>query len=114
MFSTHRQVAIYQGNTIYQRLPGFEFTPILLGKIASYIVQAPDGQCTVFAFMYPLLAAWAGDAIDEGRLLADAVRTIERAIAAPRLGIRRDFTYEYHADRYAEVEQPAWWIPTAP
>ena len=114
VLSTHRSVGTYHGWAISQRLPGFEFTPMLLGKIASFVVEGPERQLTVFAFMYPLLASWADGALDEERLMADAVRTIQGAVEGDRLGSQRDLTFEYHAGRYIEVDHPAWWIPTAP
>ena len=114
MLPTHRQIKTYQGCTIYQRLPGFEFTPMLLGKIASYVMRDPEGRLTVFAFMYGLLALEQRDAIDEEQLLAAAVQTIEDAVDAARLASRRDFTFEYQGGHFVEADQPAWWIPTAP
>ncbi len=45
----------YSGHQLLRRLPGFEFTPMLLAKISSLIVLRPSGGRAVFAFMYPLL-----------------------------------------------------------
>lgn len=114
MLPTHRQVATHHGCAIYQRLPGFEFTPVLLGKIASYVVRNAQGQFTVFAFMYPLLALEQDIDIEEDTLLATAVQTIEEAIDGMRLGGKRDVTFEFQGGQYVEVDRPAWWIPTAP
>ena len=113
MLPTHRQVATYRDHTIYQRQPGFEYTPIMLAKVASYLVLAPGDQITVFAFLYSLLAPLEGEAIEEERLLTEAVAVIRRRIETG-LSSDRDLTYEYRDGRYLEVAQPRWWIPTRP
>ncbi|MEZ4571643.1 MAG: hypothetical protein R2849_15180 [Thermomicrobiales bacterium] len=65
MLDTHRQVAEHKGYTIYQRQPGFEFTPVMLAKVASYIALDTDDRWTVYAFMYSLLLNLEGPPIDE-------------------------------------------------
>ncbi|HEX7103011.1 MAG TPA: hypothetical protein VF201_10255 [Nitrolancea sp.] len=109
MLATHQLVETHNGHEIWQRQPGFEFTPVMLGKIASFVVRAPDGQFSVFAFMYPLLASLEGD-FQEERLLNEAVRLIEHAtkqISAPH---QQDLTFEYHEAAWVEVYDPRWWI----
>jgi len=109
---THKHVKTHLGCQISQRLPGFEFTPMMLGKIASFIATTAGGEITVFAFMYSLLQQLEGEAIDEDVLLADAVSTIEDKIAAGGIGHHQERTFEYRADTYVEVTNPPWWIPS--
>lgn len=113
MLNTHRFVAAYREHEIYQRLPGFEFTPTVLAKIASYLVKAPNGQISVFAFLYSLLLEATGQPLDEERLLAEVVDVIQRSIEAGRLGTV-DYTYEYRNGKFVPVDQPRWWIPMWP
>ena len=113
MLHTHRQVATHHGAAIHQRQPGFEYTPIMLAKVASYLVQAPDGSLTVFAFLYSLLEGVGGAVVDEAGLLAQAVAVIGQELDAG-IGSGEDHTYEYHGGRFVAVEQPRWWIPTRP
>jgi len=108
---THRLVATRDGHEVYQRQPGFEFTPMLLGRIASFLVRWGDDGLAVYAFMVPLLEAGA---VDEERLLGEARRLIERRIAAGGPGDREERTFEYRGDRYVEVAEPRWWIGTWP
>lgn len=109
MLPTHTHVATHRGHDIYQRRPGFEYTPVMLGKIASYVVTWAGGDA-VCAFMYSLLDARGGAPPDEAALLADAVRAIEARIDAGALAPRADATYEYRDGRFVEVRAPRWWI----
>ena len=113
MLRTHHAVETYRDHTIYQRQPGFEFTPITLGKVASFLVQGPDGGVTVHAFLYSLLAELEAP-VDEGRLLAEALAVIREAIASPADDAAGDRTYEHHDGRFVAVREPRWWIPTRP
>lgn len=113
MLQTHRQVEVFQGHGIYQRQPGFEFTPITLGKIASFLVRAPDGRVTIFAFLYSLLAELDGP-VDERRLLSEAVTVVRSAIVSRETDEPTDRTFEYHEGRFVAVEAPRWWVPTSP
>lgn len=105
MLPTHRLVATHRGHAIYQRQPGFEYTPVMLGKIASFVVTWAGGDA-VCAFMYSLLDTPP----DEAALLAAAVQTIEERIDAGALAPRTDATYEYRDGRFVEVRDPRWWI----
>jgi hypothetical protein len=109
MLPTHRRVATYRGREIYQRQPGFEYTPVLLGKIASFVVTWAGGDA-VCAFMYSLLDALGGAPPDEAILLAAAVQAIEARIDAGALAPRTDETYEYRDGTFVEVRDPRWWI----
>lgn len=110
MLPTHQHVKTHNGYEIYQRKPGFEFTPITLGKIASFIVQGKDGSITVCAFMYSMLIALEGESIQEDELLAHAVATIERHIDEGRIGNRQELTFEYRHGAFVETSSPRWWI----
>lgn len=110
MLSTHQYVKTHNGYEIYQRKPGFEFTPIMLGKIASFIVRDNDGAVAIVAFMYSMLIALEGESVDESVLSADAVMTIQEHIDAGRIGNRQELTFEYKDGVYAEASNPRWWI----
>jgi hypothetical protein len=112
VLSTHRHVATHNGHEIWQRQPGFEFTPVMLGKIASYIARAPDGRYTVFAFMYSMLASLEGAKLQEDRLLDEAIRVIEQTIDQMDTTPQQDHTFEYHDAAWLEVRDPQWWIST--
>ena len=108
MLPTHDHVADFRGHAIYRRRPGFEFTPVTLGKIASFLVQRPDGGVAVFAFLYSLLAGLDGPLPDEAR------RAIEDAIVTGAAVAGHDLTYERHGGRWVPVDASRWWIPTMP
>ena len=112
MLPTHRHVATHEGREIWQRQPGFEFTPVMLGKIASYIVRAPDRRYTVFAFMYSMLVDLDGADLDEDRLLDEAIRVIEHTLDQNFSPPQQDLTFEYHDAGWVEVHDPRWWIST--
>jgi hypothetical protein len=110
MLPTHQHVRTHNGYEIYQRKPGFEFTPITLGKIASFIVRDNDGSVAVFAFMYSMLTALEGESIDEDKLSADAVVMIQKYIDAGRAGNHQESAFEYKHGAYVEAISPRWWI----
>ena len=110
MLATHRYVTTHNGWTIYLRQPGFEFTPVTLAKIASYIVQNDTGSWTVFAFMYSLLLELEGVSLEEEKLLETAVETIQNYLDEEKLRHRDEVTFEYRAGAYVEVIAPRWWI----
>ena len=112
MLPSHQRVATYGAYEIWQRQPGFEFTPMMLGKVASFIARVPDGRFSVFAFMYSMLAILEGVEIEEERLLDEAIRMIERVIDRDAAGQQIDFTFEYRDDTWVEVSEPLWWIRT--
>lgn len=114
MLPTHEHVADVQGHAIYRRRPGFEYTPVTLGKIASFLVRRPDGGVAVFAFLYSLLMGLGGPRPDEARLLDEALHTIEDVLAGGAATTGHDQTYERHGDRWVPVDAPRWWIPTTP
>lgn len=113
MLATHRLATTYRGYAIYQRDPGFEFTPMLLGKIASFLVTWPENQVLVCAFMYALLDTPAGEAGTEPVLLARAVETIQAWLDSHEPRHRAEITFELRGGRYEEVIAPRWWIPTS-
>lgn len=112
MLSTHQHVATHNGYEIWQRQPGFEFTPVMLGKIASFIVRAPDRQYTVIAFMYSMLVNLEGAELGEDRLLDEAIRVIESTIDQTSPPPQQDLAFEYHDAVWVEVHDPRWWIST--
>ena len=111
MLPTHRPVATSQGATIFQRQPGFEYTPVLLGRIASFLVQRDDGQWVAVAVLVPFLDGRRPVARDDAALLAQAVRRIEALLETGRLWARPDWTFVYRDGDYVEVVDPPWWIP---
>ncbi len=111
MLSTHRKVAIHRGYTILQREPGFEFTPVMMAKVASHIVYRDDDGWTLFAFMYSLLDQIGGTEIDEDGLLESAVALIRSRIDAGDLNNGAELTFEWRSGEYVEASSPRWWIP---
>lgn len=112
MLPTHRHVASHGGYEIHQRQPGFEFTPGLLGKIASFLLRGPDGRLANVAFMYSFLALIDDSTIQEDQLLATAVETINGVIDQGLITDHFEATFEYHNSAWQEVRDPRWWIPT--
>ncbi len=112
MLPTHERIAAYHGHEIYLRQPGFEFTPMLLGKIASCLVHGPRGEVASIAAMYSLLLLAGDQAPSEVRLLADLVHLIERLIDEGVIVDRYEATLEYRAGRWVAVDDPRWWMPT--
>lgn len=112
MLPTHQQLADYHNHTIYQRQPGFEYTPVLLGRIASFLVCAPGDTLAVFAFMVPLLPDAAGPLPDDAALLAAATGVIRATIDQGTLPAQFEATYEYRNGNYKPVNDPRWWVPT--
>lgn len=110
MRETHERVADYRDHVIWLRRPGFEFTPVMLGKIASFIVRGPDDTVAVFAFMYSLLDYLDGPPANEAQLLDEARRVIEAAIEAHPLPHQHEATYEYRDGAWTPVTAPRWWI----
>jgi hypothetical protein len=96
---------------IRRRRPGFEFTPMLLGKIGSYLVFDGSGSCAVFAFMYRFGTLRAEPEPDEEHLALMAVDTIKHALDEAERVVGADRTFELHGGRWNEVERPGWWIP---
>jgi hypothetical protein len=97
---------------VLRRRPGFEFTPVLLGKISPLIVRPPTGGWAVFTFMFPLLTR-KGDPTDEDEShLTTAPDTITRlAIDEGRAINSAELTYEWRDGGWREVLHPAWWLP---
>lgn len=122
MLPTHEHVEAYQGFEIYRRRPGFEYTPVMLGKVASFLVHGSEGQLVVFAFMYSLLAPFTPGAgndggaggidLNEGDLLAAALAVIEAAIDHGVVADRQDLTFELRDGVWTPVREPRWWIST--
>ena len=110
MLPTHQYITTHNGYEIYQRKPGFEFTPITLGEIASYIVRGEGGSVAVAAFMYSMLIALEGKSIDEDKILAHAVATIRGYIDAGRTGNHEELTFAYNHGTFVEVSSPRWWV----
>ncbi len=104
-------IAEHAGHQILRRKPGFEFTPMLLGKISSLIVRPPTGGFAVFAFMFPLLNS-QGDlaAADEPHLANEALSITRLAIEQNSATHGRQMAYEWQGDRWQEVFNPSWWV----
>ena len=112
MLPTHEHVEDYRGHAIHRRKPGFEYTPILLGRIASFLVRGPGDRLAVFAFMVPLLRDGAGEATGDDALLAAATGIIRATIDRGADTARSEATYEYRDGGYTPVADPRWWIAT--
>ncbi len=105
-------VTEHAGHQVLRRRPGFEFTPILLGKVSSLIVRPPTGGWAVVAFMVPLLTG-QGDSTDvaESHLTTEAVAVTRLAIDDGRALDGAELTYEWRDGGWPEVLHPAWWLP---
>ncbi len=108
------QVRTHRGHVIRRREPGFEFTPMLLGKISAYLVVPPQADPAVFAFMFPFPELDRRPApLDEGRLADLALSRITAAIDDGAVIPGQQRTYELRGEIWQEVEAPRWWISTA-
>lgn len=112
MLPTHSHVASHGEYEIHQRQPGFEFTPVLLGKIASFLLVSPDQRLASVAFMYPLLALLDDPTITEEQLLGTAIETISSLIDKQLVSDRHEATFEYREGAWRQVCDPLWWVPT--
>ena len=112
MLPTHRHIASHGGYEIHQRQPGFEFTPGLLGKIASFLLRGTDGRLANVAFMYSFLVLIDDPTIQEEQLLAMAVETINGLIDQQVITDQYEATFEYREGSWVEINNPRWWIPT--
>jgi hypothetical protein len=110
LLPSHTLVKTCEDCEIYLRKPGFEFTPVSLRKIASFIVRRHDGAIAVFAFSYSMLDFLDDDGGGEPALLDSAVRVIEDVIHERRLEGERDYTYESKSGSFSAVTNPAWWL----
>ncbi len=107
---THRLLRDYGGHAIYLRNPGFEFTPVTLRKIASFVVAENNRTLAVFAFAYSMLVGLEGGGTEEEPLLADALAVVEKRIDAGEIKHHGDYTYELQGGAFVEVRDPKWWI----
>lgn len=101
----------WDGCEIRRRTPGFEFTPVLLGKISAYVVFDRSGSSSAFAFMYRFRSLRRESEPDEAILAEMAVDVIKQAIDASDRVVGIDRTFELRDGGWAEVEQPGWWVP---
>ena len=99
----------FRSHRIERRAPGFEFTPVLLGKITTYFVVLPDNRAAVFAFMYSFLVTGRHDP-DEDELARLALGVVEAEITAGAAGAGSEHTYELSAAGWQPVAHPKWWI----
>jgi hypothetical protein len=99
----------FRGHRIERRAPGFEFTPVLLGKITTYFVVLPDKEAAVFAFMYSFLITGRTDP-DEEELARLALDVVEAAITAGAARGRSEHTHELDAAGWQPVADAKWWI----
>src|SRR2546422_9315555 len=100
---THRLLRDYGGHAIYLRNPGFEFTPVTLRKIASFVVAGTNKTLAVFAFAYSMLDGLEGGGIEEDPLLAEALAVIKKRIDAGEIEHNRDYIYELQDGAFVEV-----------
>jgi len=97
------------GHRIERRAPGFEFTPVLLGKITTYFVVLADGGAAVFAFMYSFFVTGTSDP-DEDELARMALEVVEAAVTTGAAKAGSDHMYELDATGWHLVADPKWWI----
>lgn len=106
-------VANHRGYRIERRKPGFEFTPVLLGKVSAYIAHRPGERAGVFAFMYrfPEVLPPPRPSFDEGKLAAAAIRTIQELIDLGAVIDGSERTFELGDSGWVEVGDARWWVP---
>lgn len=107
MFAT---VSAHRGHEILRRQPGFEFTPVLLGKITSYLVLPPEEDPGVFAFMFRFPELERASPVDEAQLAEHAVEVMRAVIDAGERIAGRERTFELRRTAWTEVTRPRWWI----
>lgn len=112
MLPNYQHRVTHHGYAVYLRSPGFEYTPMGLQKIASFIVQDEAGHLSVFAFAYSVLTSLPGPAVIEDALLAQAVEVIQRAVDAHSVAERQDYPQEYRDGAFVAVQRPRWWLPS--
>lgn len=114
MLPTHEYIEEHHGFTVYRRKPGFEFTPMTLGKIASFLIVGPKGTVAVAAFFYSMLDALengdGNDVMDEAFLLEEARQQVEDEIARGSAHHRADLTFEWRTGAWTAIAAPRWWI----
>ncbi|MFI5387370.1 MAG: hypothetical protein ACHQ50_14770 [Fimbriimonadales bacterium] len=109
MLPTHRLVKTYKEAEIYLRNPGFEFTPMSLRKIASFICSTID-QRAVFAFSYSMLDFTNVEDLPDMKLLEEATGVIQDFIDERPIEDRQEYTYELRGTGFQPVRNPKWWI----
>ena len=112
MLENYQRRATHRKYDIYLRSPGFEFTPMGLQKIASFLVQDSSGAVSVVAFAYSVLTSLRKTPLSEEALLSQAVEVIKRSIEATQLRDRQDYPYEYRDGAFVAVVRPGWWLPS--
>ncbi len=113
MLPTHELRETHSGFAIYLRRPGFEFTPVTLRRIASFLCSGPDGAIVVFAFSYSMLDFIGVTSFPDEQLLEQALEVIRSVLGRDAAEPFREHTYELVAGTYTAVEKPAWWIGAA-
>lgn len=99
----------HSGFRILLRDPGFESTPMMLGKIAAFVVHppaeedGPDAGPGVFAFMYPILDG----ELDEAELVERALVIVKEQIDRGHLA---EHTYEWRHGQWSQALRPRWWV----
>lgn len=111
MLENYQRRATHRDYEIYLRSPGFEFTPMGLQKIASFLIQDSSGGVTVAAFAYSVLALLE-TRISEDLLLSQAIELLEGVIEDGQVRDRQDSTYEYRNGAFVTVTKPPWWLPS--
>ncbi len=110
MLPTHKFIKTYKGAEIYLRNPGFEFTPMSLRRIASFICSTLEGQLAVLAFSYSMLDFTNVAELPDAELLQEATGVIQDLIDGGAIEDRQEYTYEFRGAGFQQVRDPRWWI----
>jgi hypothetical protein len=110
LLPTHRLVKTYKEAEIYLRNPGFEFTPMSLRRIASFICSTLDDQRAVLAFSYSMLDFMDVGELPDVALLEEATGVIQDLIDKGAIEDRQEYTYELGGAGFQPVPNPKWWI----
>jgi hypothetical protein len=110
LLPTHRLIETYNGAEIYLRNPGFEFTPMSLRKIASFICSTREDQWAVLAFSYSMLDFTNAGELPDAALLEEAAGVIQDLIDEGAIEDRQEYTFELRGAEFQPVKNPKWWI----
>jgi hypothetical protein len=110
LLPTHRLIKTYKGAEIYLRNPGFEFTPMSMRKIASFICSTLEDQRAVLAFSYSMLDFTNVEELPDAALLEEATGVIQSLIDEGGIEDRQEYTYELRGAGFQPVRNPKWWV----
>jgi len=101
----------YKGFDIVPHSSGFENSPGTIIRIASFIVRSKE-IVSVFAFAESMLNRMSYPHLTDDKLLKEAKEIMEKYIENNKIENLEEYTFEYHASSYIDVNNPGWWNKT--